>query len=129
MTTLFFPESELALWRADGAATISADRLSVIDPVTKRSLDYTVERAAHVAMHLGDANGGARDPFEIVGRVKSEQSLRALGASFEAATVQIESHSYAVVFGLVGKAVDPNADHERILSDVSRRHASTGGAP
>ena len=127
MTTLFFPESELASWQAAGAAVVSESRLSVVDPITRRSLEYLIERAAHVALHIGDTSANAGDPFELVGRVKTEKELVALGASLDRDTMRVGPHAYAIVAGVQGKAVDPNADHERILSEVGRRCSPIGG--
>lgn len=106
-TRLFLPEARLEAWIAEGRAELydAGVRLPA------EGIELALESAAHI---LGLVEG--HDEAELVGTVKAERRLRALGAEILGTTVLLGETAYETVPGFVVQRSDEHRDDTRTFS-------------
>ncbi|MBK9070647.1 MAG: hypothetical protein IPL79_06550 [Myxococcales bacterium] len=97
MPKIFISVDALEEKTASGVAAVSGEIVTFVE------LDKTAYLSP--AVYFSRVAGGDPDVLRLVGRVKSEVELRALGADHQANSVIIGETAYDVVEGFVGKVL------------------------
>ncbi len=96
MSRLFISIERLDTWTAEGRATLIGDRMTL----TELGRAFAMKPAVHF---LRVAGGDDSDPNDLVGRVKSHDTLTEIGAEQLASSVIYKDTAYDVVDGFIGE--------------------------
>jgi len=99
MSRLFISVERLEAWTAEGRAALEGDRMTLVELGRKFAM--------MPAVHFVKATGQDEDPHDLVGRVKSKQSLDSMGAEQFANSVIYQDMAYDVVDGFIGDPLPP----------------------
>jgi hypothetical protein len=91
---LFISIVRLESWSLEGKVTIEGDRLVLAE--TDRAF------ALRPAVYFDRVAGGETDPHDLLGKVKDQEELAAMGADHMASSVIYVDTAYDVVGGFVG---------------------------
>ncbi len=98
---LFVSNACVDRWLVEGRAEVDGDALTLRPEGARFALRPGVVFVAEVT--------GEGDPAGLVGTVRDEDQLAALGAEHDAGSVLLGDRAYDVVDGFVGAPVDPGA--------------------
>ncbi|MGC4091116.1 MAG: hypothetical protein QM756_25225 [Polyangiaceae bacterium] len=99
----FLPQEQLDRWLERGSVELSSDELMIF-PHRRR---YRLVEAVRVVSEVT----GARDSFEIVGRVKSVGYLLELGAELLGDSMIVGDAAFQVVPGWLGSPIGTFSDY------------------
>jgi len=108
---VFFPQEALDQWTVDGKVDLRGGELTIL--AEKRM--YRLLEAVHVVREVT----GARDPHDLIGKVKAKPYLLELGAELFETSMLIGDNAYDVVPGWLGRPASTFRDH--VASDERRR--------
>lgn len=91
---LFLSIAKLESWSVEGKVTVEGNRLFLTD--SGRAFDLTP------AVYFDRVAGNDTDPHDLLGKVKDEQELAAMGADHMASSVIYVDTAYDVVAGYLG---------------------------
>ncbi|MFO0737631.1 MAG: hypothetical protein U0270_17190 [Labilithrix sp.] len=100
---VFFPQASLDQWGIEGKVEVTGSEIVVVAEGRR----YDVIEACHVVAEVT----GSPDPHEIVGKVKANQTLLAMGAEILENSMIIGDNAYDVVPGWAGRAKTSFAAH------------------
>ncbi|MEZ4404740.1 MAG: hypothetical protein R3B06_32270 [Kofleriaceae bacterium] len=95
MARLFISTSRLETWSTEGKLALDGTRLML--PELARAFDV------RPAVHFVSVAGGGDDPHQLVGTVRDEAALAAMGADHMMTSVIYGETAYDVVNGFVGE--------------------------
>lgn len=95
MARLFISASRLEAWTAEGRAALDGGTMTLVE--LSRSF------AIKPAVRFLSVTGGDSDPHDLVGLVKDEEQLAAMGADHMADSVIYVDTAYAVQNGFLGE--------------------------
>lgn len=95
MARLFISNSRLEAWSAEGKLALSGSSLMLPE----------LARAFHVrpAVYFASVAGGGDDPNNLIGVVKDQDALAAMGADHMMTSVIFGDTAYEVVNGFLGE--------------------------
>lgn len=96
---LFISAERLEAWAAEGRAALEADRMTL----TELGRVFEIYSAVRFLAVTGDGP----DPHDLVGLVKADQELTAMGADHVANSVIYADTAYEVQNGFVGTPLPP----------------------
>ncbi|MBS1121658.1 MAG: hypothetical protein H6Q90_3886 [Deltaproteobacteria bacterium] len=99
MSNLFISVERLDTWSAEGRATLEGDRMTL----TELGRSFAMKPAVHFLRAVGQNH----DPNDLIGRVKSKQSLEAMGADQMESSVIYKDTAYDVIDGFIGEPLPP----------------------
>jgi hypothetical protein len=99
MSRLFISVERLDAWTEEGRASLEGDRMTLTE------LGRSFLMVPAVAFQ--SLTGSDSDPHDLVGRVKSKESLEALGAECFGNSVIYNETAYEVVDGFIGEPLPP----------------------
>ena len=99
MSRFFISVERLDAWSAEGRATLDGDRMTL----TELGRSFNMSPAVHFVRVAGTDD----DPNDLVGRVKSNVELQALGAEQLHTSVIYADTAYDVVDGFMGEPLPP----------------------
>ncbi len=94
LNRLFVPQEVLDEWVVDGMATLEDQELSL----PNEGESYTLTPAFRFIKEAA----GAEDPHDLIGRVKEQADIEALGAEAYMDSVLLDDNAYDVQPGFVG---------------------------
>jgi hypothetical protein len=97
MARLFLSQARLDTWMAENRVTVAGDVMTLRD-------DGRSFRIRPAVRFLRVAGGTGPDPHDLVGKVKDEESLVALGADHYMDSVILGEVAYDVQSGFLGEA-------------------------
>jgi hypothetical protein len=100
---VFFPQQAVDEWLSDGRAELSERELRLSNGGRRYRLIGAVRIIKEVT--------GLEDANEIVGRVKSENFMRELGAELLGTSMVVGENAYEVVPGFIGSPIGTFAEH------------------
>lgn len=95
MSRLFISVERLETWTAEGRATLEGDRMTL----TELGRSFVMRPA----VAFSSVTGQETDPHDLVGRVKSKQALKEMGADHYETSVIYNDTAYDVVDGFIGE--------------------------
>ncbi len=95
MPRLFISVERLEEWTAEGRAALEGDRMTL----TELGRVFAMKPAVHFTAVIGADS----DPGNLVGLVRSEEELAAMGADHMATSVIFGDTAYEVVNGFLGE--------------------------
>ena len=95
MSRLFISIERLDSWTAEGRASLVGDRMTL----TELGRAFAMKPAVHFVRAAGDD----ADPNDLVGRVKSSETLTQMGAEQLGSSVIYKDTAYDVVDGFIGE--------------------------
>lgn len=113
---VFFPQESLDEWVAEDRVDFAGDELTI----KAESRRYRMIEAVRVIREVADG----KDPYEIVGKVKSRNYLVELGAEIMDTSLIIGENAYDIVPGFVGAPVGSFEDHRKSLPSISEETAN-----
>jgi hypothetical protein len=105
MSRLFISVERLDAWTAEGRASLEAGKMTLTE--LGRSFSMTPAVCFVSIAGAGRAGGGADDPNDLIGRVKSKDALHQMGAEQLANSVIYADTAYDVVDGFIGEPLPP----------------------
>ena len=119
---VFFPQASLDQWGIEGKIELMGSELVILAEGRR----YTIDEVVHVVVEVT----GSPDPHGIVGKVKSNADLEAIGAEILENSMIIGDNAYDVVPGWAGTPTTPFSDHvlsaERMDARDGRTDQGTG---
>jgi hypothetical protein len=100
---VFFPQQAVDRWLSDGRAELRERELRL----TESGRRYRLIEAVRIVKEVT----GLEDAHEIVGRVKSENFMRELGAELLGTSMVVGENAYEVVPGFIGSPIGTFAEH------------------
>jgi hypothetical protein len=94
---LFFAQTALDVWLADGTIELTGTELTIVTEARK----YRLAEAAQVVREVT----GSPDAHEVVGRVKSTHYLEELGAELMEGSMILGDNAYDVVSGFMATPI------------------------
>jgi hypothetical protein len=117
-TRVFFAQSALDVWLADGAIELTGLELTL----TAEARRYRLAEAAHVIREVT----GSPDAHELIGRVKSTHYLEELGAELMEGSMILGDNAYDVVPGFLAT---PLGSFDEFLSSPEHQSKRDGMSP
>jgi hypothetical protein len=99
MSRLFISVERLDSWTEEGRASLEGDRMTLTE--LNRSF------AMKPAVVFRRVNGEDQDPHDLIGRVKSKESLDEMGAEQFESSVIYKDTAYDVIDGFIGEPLPP----------------------
>jgi hypothetical protein len=99
MSRLFISVERLDSWSAEGRASLEGDRMTL----TELGRSFAMKPAVHFLRAVGQDH----DPNDLIGRVKSKQSLDEMGADQMESSVIYKDTAYDVIDGFIGEPLPP----------------------
>jgi hypothetical protein len=118
---VFFPQTALDIWLADGAVDLRGTELTVIAEARR----YAITEAVHVVREVT----GADDAHGLVGRVKAKSLLEEKGAELLESSMILGDNAYDVAPGFLGTPVGTFDEHVASPERAQARAAGAAGAP
>jgi len=119
---VFFPQQAVDRWLTDGRAELSERELQL----TESGRRYRLIAAVRIVKEVT----GLEDAHEIVGRVKSENFVRELGAELLGTSMVVGDNAYEVVSGFIGSPIGTFAEQRARCNDSAPdMQASSADAP
>jgi hypothetical protein len=91
---VFFPQTALDAWLSDGSVDLRGDELTIVAEGRRYKLTEAVRIVAEVT--------GGDDVHDLVGRVKSKESLDEKGAEILESSMIVGENAYDIVPGWIG---------------------------
>jgi hypothetical protein len=99
MSRLFISVERLDNWTVEGRASLVGDRMTL----TELGRSFVMKPAVHFVR----ATGQDHDPHDLIGRVKSKDSLDEMGADQFESSVIYKDTAYDVIDGFIGEPLPP----------------------
>jgi hypothetical protein len=99
MSRLFISVERLDSWTAEGRATLEGDRMTL----TELGRAFVMRPAVHFIR----ATGQDHDPHDLIGRVKSKEALKDMGADQFESSVIYNDTAYDIIDGFIGEPLPP----------------------
>ncbi|MEO8700973.1 MAG: hypothetical protein ABI867_13075 [Kofleriaceae bacterium] len=99
MSRLFISVERLDAWSAEGRASLEGDRMTL----TELGRSFAMKPAVHFVR----ATGQDHDPNDLIGRVKSKESLEEMGADQFESSVIYKDTAYEIIDGFIGEPLPP----------------------
>jgi hypothetical protein len=98
MSRLFISVERLDNWTIEGRASLEGDRMTL----TELNRSFAMKPAVHFLR-----SAGSDDPYDLVGRVKSKETLDEMGADCFEKSVIYKDTAYDVIEGFIGEPIPP----------------------
>ena len=98
MSRLFISVERLDNWTIEGRASLEGDRMTL----TELNRSFAMKPAVHFLRSTG-----SDDPYDLVGRVKSKETLDEMGADCFEKSVIYKDTAYDVIEGFIGEPITP----------------------
>jgi hypothetical protein len=98
MSRLFISVERLDNWTIEGRASLEGDRMTL----TELNRSFAMKPAVHFVR-----SAGSDDPYDLVGRVKSKETLDEMGADCFEKSVIYKDTAYDVIEGFIGEPLPP----------------------
>jgi len=98
MSRLFISVERLDNWTIEGRASLEGDRMTL----TELNRSFAMKPAVHFVR-----SAGSDDPYDLVGRVKSKETLDEMGADCFEKSVIYKDTAYDVIEGFIGEPIPP----------------------
>jgi hypothetical protein len=116
---VFFSQSAVDAWLADGRVSLEGDVLRLLP-------DGPSFRLAS-AVHIQNEVAGGGDAERLVGKVKCVEAVAALGGELAGGSVVLGDNAYEAADGFVGElVVEPGVDGTRVRSKLAALSGEAG---
>ena len=105
MARLFISQERIDYWTSVDKVNVEGDRMVL----PAFGTTFKLVSAVHFVRAVDDGDGGATDVLELVGRVKTEEQLRRMGAELVANSVLVGDLAYECETGFVGEVLEAGA--------------------
>jgi hypothetical protein len=99
MSRLFISVERLDSWTAEGRASLEGDRMTL----TELNRSFAMKPAVVFVRVTGQDD----DPNDLIGRVKSKETLDEMGADQFESSVIYKDMAYDVIDGFIGEPLPP----------------------